>query len=503
MLEVRKLTISSGGTPLVDQVNFSIDAGEVLVLVGESGSGKSLTAQSIMQLLDPRLSQTGDVLFQGQELTRLTEGRMKSIRGREISMVFQDPLQSLNPLYTIGKQFVEVYQLHTQLGKEAVYQQIGRWLRELGLEEVDRILGLYPYELSGGMGQRVMIAMAMCLQPRLLIADEPTSALDPELRDTVVQLLKDLNQKYQTAMLFISHDMDTVKGFAQRTLIMRQGRLIEEGLTEEIFHRPQTDYGRLLVEPLPALEKKPINPEQVLLSCQKLSSGYHYRQSFFSRGYIPILEDLSLDLPYHSVTGLIGPSGSGKSSLAKNLTGLVRPRSGTILFKGRPIYDSAQDLWAYADPGQRRQLNQAIQIIFQNPGRSLDPKMSIYKLLNKTLIKQGVQSKADRLAQMKAWLHHLRLPPETLDKYPRQLSGGMAQRVAIIRALIQAPDLLICDEITSALDTASKRLVLDLLMDLKEDLGLTLLFISHDHDLVQGLSHQVYDMRVGRVESCY
>lgn len=490
MLTVKGLSIQDPtGQTLVNSLDFSLNEGEILAILGESGSGKTLTSRSIIGLLSPQLATSGHILFEGTDLLSLSKKKLANLRGQKIAMSFQNTLANLNPLWTIHRQLKEPFHLHTDLTKEAIDQAITDLLLDVGLTE--EVLPLYPHELSGGMRQRILIAMAMALKPKLLLADEPTSALDPNNRKLVLDLMTSMNKKYGTAILFVTHDIQSIKGFAHRLLVMKKGKIVESGLTENFLAHPQTVYGRQLLKQLP--KKTPLSYKNTLplLQIDQLDLALAYGKP----SERVIFHQAQASFYPKKINTLLGPSGSGKSTLAKCLMGFIRPHQGRISFNQQVLFDGEKNIWLSADHPARPKLWQKMQLILQDPYASFDPKLRMDKTLELTLAHQSKYYGASSEDYLLCLLRQCELDQSDLYLYPKQLSGGKLQRLAIIRSLLRQPELLICDEITSSLDRATQIQVLDLLLRLQKEHHLTLLMITHDQEIVENLSDVTYELK--------
>ncbi|MCL2193854.1 MAG: ABC transporter ATP-binding protein [Treponema sp.] len=494
LLEVRNLSLGikrkSGHLPIIDGTTFTIAAGEIVALVGESGCGKTLTSLSVSRLLPPVAKITGgEILLHRNEgepvnLCSLGEKELCRIRGREIAMIFQEPRQSLNPLMRIGAQIAEAPRLHfgkPSGGPKAKAET--ELLQRLNFPDPARILAAYPHQLSGGMCQRVMIAIATICRPKLLIADEPTSSLDTENQDNIIELLGRINQEFGTAVLFVSHDLSLARRFCTRTLVMRHGKIIEEGPSETLFSAPTQPYTRELIGAIPRAENRPPRPGRIakpFLATRGLSNTYVSRSFglFGKRETKQVLKDVNLEIAAGEIFGLSGESGGGKSTLARCILGLIA-YDGEILIEGqyRP--------------------RAAVQMVFQEPGASLNPTKRIGWLLEEPLVIHGIGTADERARMVDEMLALVGLEPFHKARRAHELSGGQKQRACIGRALMLRPKMLIADEAISSLDVFSGAQVLELFRDLRKKLGLTILFISHDRDATEYLCDRIAVMRDG------
>jgi peptide/nickel transport system ATP-binding protein len=494
----------SGLRPVLENVSFSMQPGETLSLAGESGSGKSLTALSIMRLLSPSLKvRGGSIRLAGRELIPLSERAMRGVRGGEIAMIFQEPMTSLNPVMTVGAQLTEAIRAHGVAGAQA---RAGDMLDAVHISEPARRLSQYPHELSGGMRQRVMIAMALSCRPKVLIADEPTTALDVTVQAQILKLMRELRREFGAAILLITHDMGVVAEMADRVAIMKTGRLIEEGTTLDIFERPHEPYTRLLLDAVPRLgayagtdgparvssaPAAPAPPKPVLF-VRDLKVSYGRSASWLGAGKAaaPVVKGVSFEVRAGQTLGLVGESGSGKSTIGKAALGLIA-FSGEVVVDGVAIAGLRE---AEMKPVRRR-----AQMIFQDPYASLDPRMSVGAAIAEPLVIHGIGSAAERRERVAMLLERVRLAPDHAGRYPHEFSGGQRQRICIARAIALAPKLIVADESVSALDVSVRGQVLDLMQELQEEMGLAYLFISHDMAVVERMSHAVAVMRGGEI----
>jgi len=506
LLEVRNLSLGirrkAGRLPIIDGATFTVNAGEIVALVGESGCGKTLTSLSVSRLLPPVAEITGgEILLSRDEggpvnLLSLGERELCKIRGREIAMIFQEPRQSLNPLMRIGAQIAEGPRLHFGKpcgGPGGGAETEAGLLQRLNFPDPERILAAYPHQLSGGMCQRVMIAIAAICRPRLLIADEPTSSLDTENRDNIIDLLGRINREFGTAVLFVSHDLSLARRFCTRALVMRHGKIIDEGPSETLFSAPAHPYTRELVGAIPRAENRPARrtppgggrATAPFLVTRGLSNAYVSRSfgPFGKREVKPVLRDVNLEIAPGEIFGLSGESGGGKSTLARCILGLIG-YDGEILTEGRSRRDAAQQA--------------PVQMVFQEPGASLNPTKRIGWLLEEPLAMRGYGA-GERARMVDEMLALVGLEPFHRARRAHELSGGQKQRACIGRALMLKPKMLIADEAISSLDVFSGAQILRLFRDLRESLGLTILFISHDRDATEFLCDRVAVMRDGAI----
>ncbi|MCU5775669.1 ABC transporter ATP-binding protein [Erwiniaceae bacterium BAC15a-03b] len=522
VLDVRHLEsefLSAGvWRPVVRDLSFAIMPGETLALVGESGSGKSVTAYSIMQLLPRGQSRiSGEINFRGAALLSLTSRQMQQVRGREIGMIFQEPMSSLNPVLTIGTQITEVLRKHRAMDQAAAQAEAIRLLDRVQIPAAASRLKAYPHSFSGGMRQRVVIAIALACQPALLIADEPTTALDVTVQAEILQLIKTLQQEDGMAALFITHDMGVVAEVADRTLVMYQGQAVEMADTVSLFQRPQHPYTQRLLASVPRLgdmadsrlpqlfsigeataETAPPLADTVrrgkpVLSVRNLVQRFPQRSGLLRRikGHVHAVEQVSFDIQPGETLALVGESGCGKSTLARAIMRLTQPTSGEVWL-------NQTDMLA-ADSQQLGQLRRQIQLIFQDPGDSLNPRLRIGSALAEPMIAHGLITSEQAAEAVAGLLKSVGLEPAMADRYPHQFSGGQRQRISIARALALNPSVLIADESVSALDVTVRAEIINLLMRLQQEKGISILFISHDLAVVERISHRVAVMYQGKI----
>ncbi|MDQ0349691.1 microcin C transport system ATP-binding protein [Ancylobacter vacuolatus] len=500
LLSVRDLSVAfaQGGraTLAVDRVSFDVNRGETVALVGESGSGKSVTALSILKLLQyPAASHpSGEVLFQGENLLAMEEGDIRRVRGNDITMVFQEPMSSLNPLHTVEQQIAEILFLHRGMRGPAARARVIELLTEVGIPAPETRLGSYPHQLSGGQRQRVMIAMALANEPQLLIADEPTTALDVTVQAQILALLKDLQRRLGMAMLFITHDLGIVRKIADRVCVMNHGKIVEEGPVGELFAHPRHPYTQALIAAQPRGNPAVPHPEApVVLETTGLKVWFPIKAGVMRKtvGHIKAVDGISVEIRRGETLGVVGESGSGKTTLGLALLRLISSE-GPIVFMGDPI-----DTLGFKQMRSRRQ---AMQVVFQDPFGSLSPRMSVTDIIGEGLrVHQPTLSVEERDARVVAALIDVGLDPEARHRYPHEFSGGQRQRVAIARAIVLEPSFVVLDEPTSALDMIVQAQIVDLLRDLQQKHGLTYLFISHDLRVVAALASRVMVMKSGVV----
>ncbi len=534
LLSVRNLSVEfavpGGRFRAVDDLSFDVVAGRTLAIVGESGSGKSVTAQAIMRLTDYSDGKivSGQVLFRSalsglQDLVQASDARLRSIRGNAIAMIFQEPMTSLNPVFTIGNQIAETLILHQGLSPAQAQQQALSLLEKVRLPDAARLLDAYPHALSGGMRQRAMIAMALSCQPALLIADEPTTALDVTIQAQILNIIRALQRDLNTAVIFITHDMGVVAQMADDVVVMWRGRQVEHGPVNQIFKAPQHPYTRALLSAVPRLGSQrgqalprrmpltllegdrlievgteqlqdTVDPAAPLLTVEKLSTRFDIAHSLLGRvtHRVHAVEEVSFSIYPGETLALVGESGSGKTTIGKTLQQMVKAASGTIRFAGQDIRT--------LDAAGRRRLHQDIQYIFQDPFTSLDPRKTVgFSIAEPIMTHQllsGPEAVRQRLAEL---LECVGLRPEHSQRYPHEFSGGQRQRICIARALACNPKLIIADESVSALDVSIQAQIIDLLMALQAQHGLAYLFITHDMAVVERISHRVAVMYLGQI----
>jgi peptide/nickel transport system ATP-binding protein len=503
LLAVRGLTVSVRDRgvirPLVSDLSFDLAAGETLAIAGESGSGKSITSLGLMGLLPPNVTVTaGRAELEGTDLASLPEARLRALRGARMAMIFQEPMTSLNPVLTIGTQLTEAIRAHVPVGAAEARTRAAEALRQVRISEPERRLKQYPHELSGGMRQRVMIAIALALKPALLIADEPTTALDVTVQRQVLDLLRDLQTETGTAIILITHDMGVVAETAGRVVVMRNGRMVEEGPVARIFAAPREPYTRDLLAAVPRLgagaaRAAPAPPPAPVPVARLVNAtvGFDLGSSFLGRPTrrVHAVEGVSFDIRPGETFGLVGESGCGKSTIAKALVSLI-PHQGHIEVGGKPL----EGLSA----AERLAMCRQVQMVFQDPMAALDPRMKVGDAVAEPLAIHGLGTPAERRARAAELFARVGLPG-SLDRYPHEFSGGQRQRICIARALALNPSLIICDESVSALDVSVQAQVLDLLAELKRDLGMSYLFISHDMAVVENIADRLAVMYLGQI----
>ncbi len=496
VLSVERLSIDFGPRRVVDDISFALEPGKTLCIAGESGSGKSLSSLAIMGLLpgDARVA-SGAIVFGNDDLLSLTERRMQQIRGKRIGMIFQEPMTSLNPLMTVGQQLEETLRRHESLARGALRQRMVSMLDAVKLPQVEKRLKQYPHELSGGMRQRVMIAMAMLCQPEVLIADEPTTALDVTIQAQILQLMRDLQQDFATSVLLITHDMGVVAEMADEVVVMNQGRIEEQLPAARLFRAPQAAYTRKLLAAVPVLGSAPplaqVLSTEPILSVRDLSVRFPLRREGFSaRRQVHAVEKISFDLLRGETLGIVGESGCGKSTIGKALMNMIA-FEGSARLQGKEL----NGLQGAALQAIRRD----IQMVFQDPYAALNPRKSIFDLVGEPLLIHDAIADTPRRARVATLLEQVGLPADAMHRYPHQFSGGQRQRICIARALALNPKVIIADESVSALDVSVQAQVLELLEKLRRDFNLSYLFISHDMAVIERICHRVAVMFCGQI----
>ncbi len=506
LLEVSNLAVHFGGgdnlVKAVDGVSFSIAAGETLVMVGESGSGKSITAMAISRLLPPVARiESGKVVLAGEDLFRLPEYRMRDIRGAAIGMIFQEPQSSLNPVMTIGAQIGETLTRHKGLRGAALKSRVIELLDAVGIDEPERRLKEYPHQFSGGMKQRVMVAIALAADPKLLIADEPTTALDVTIQAQVLDLIKSQQRRRDMGILFITHDLAVAHQVADNVLVMRNGVIVERGERDAFYSNPQHAYSKQLFDALPSWEKRvregyspTSDTRETILSVQGLKVYYPIKKGIFRRtvGYVKAVDGIDLEIEKGRTLAVVGESGSGKTTMGKGILQLTNSYEGTVEYEGTDL--------GKIDAATLRRLRSDLQIVFQDPYSSMNPRMMVGDIIKEGMIAQGIganhEERDRRVAEL---LEQVGLETGYARRYPHEFSGGQRQRICIARALAVEPRLIVCDEPTSALDVSVQAQILELLRALQDRLELTYLFVTHNIGVVAYLAHKVAVMYQGRI----
>ena len=498
VLEVRNLAVSlpSGAdrAHAVENVSFTVNPGEIVCLVGESGSGKSVIAFTVMGLLAKALKPTsGEILLEGENVLAANEDRLRELRCTRMSMIFQEPMTALNPVMTCGEQIDEVLNTHTQLDAGERRAKILAILGRVKLPEPERIYASYPHQLSGGQRQRIMIAMALVLDPVLLIADEPTTALDVTTQAEILKLIAELQAGQGTGVLFITHDFGVVAEIAHRVAVLRWGQLVEMGPTEQILSRPGHGYTKMLISSVPSItpQHRGMRKDGItVLRTEKLGKTYSGKAFFQKARVVKAAIDVDLDIRKGETLGIVGESGSGKSTVARCIARLIDPTEGKVFLGDTEI--------ATMSVGKLRPHRRKVQIVFQDPYRSMNPRITVGEFIIEGPMNFGIR-KEEALARARKLMETVRLDPNSLDRYPHQFSGGQRQRICIARALAMEPELLIADEAVSALDVSVQKQVLELLDEIRQRLNLAVLFITHDLRVAAQICDYVAVMSKGRV----
>jgi peptide/nickel transport system ATP-binding protein len=479
----------------VENVSFSVAPGEIVCVVGESGSGKSVTAHAIMGLLPPgQLTVAGGrVQLEGDELLTKSPAAMRRIRGDRISMIFQEPMTALNPVMRVGDQIAEVLDIHSDLTEGERRERVLDVMRSVHLPEPERMIDVYPHQLSGGQRQRIMIAAALVLDPVLLIADEPTTALDVTTQAQILKLIKELRERRNTGVLFITHDFGVVAEVAHRVVVMQHGRVVEQGSTQDVLRRPRDDYTRMLIRSVPSLSppaRAAITAAPIVLETEGLSKTYVSGGFFEKRRVVEAAKDVSLHVRRGETLGVVGESGSGKSTVARCIARLIEPSGGAILIEGADV--------AKLSSGALRPHRKRVQIVFQDPYRSLNPRRSVGAAIVEGPINFGTAPNAAR-DRARELMRLVGLDPDALERFPHQFSGGQRQRICIARALAMDPEILVADEPVSALDVSVQAQVLELIDDVRKRFNLAVLFITHDLRVAAQVCDRIAVMHRGEV----
>ena len=498
VLELKGLTVQlprgSDRARAIENITLSVGAGEIVCVVGESGSGKSVTAQAVMGLLPRELAASaGEARLQGEDVLKASPSRLRDLRGTRMAMIFQEPMTALNPVMRVGDQIAEVLEIHTQLSESDRRQRVLQIMRSVHLPEPERMIGVYPHQLSGGQRQRIMIAAALVLDPALLIADEPTTALDVTTQAQILRLIRELQERRGTGVLFITHDFGVVADIAHRVVVMQSGRVVEMGSRDDILRRPQSAYTRMLIASVPSL-KPPARTANVgasALVMERLSKTYGGRGLLSRSGrVVRAAENVDITVRRGETVGIVGESGSGKTTVARCVARLIEPTSGTIRIGDVDV--------AHLPESRLRAHRRHVQIVFQDPYRSLNPRRTVGASITEGPVNFGL-SQADAINRASRLMALVGLAPDALDRYPHQFSGGQRQRIAIARALAMEPALLIADEPVSALDVSVQAQVLQLLDDVRRRFDLAVLFITHDLRVAAQICDRIAVMQRGIV----
>ena len=505
LLDVKNLSVAfetgDGRIDAVKDITLSINAGECMGIVGESGSGKSQTFMALMGLLARNGKATGSAKFNGREMLNVPPAQANEIRGADVAMIFQDPLTALTPHLTVGQQMSEVLEVHKNMGGAEAKRLCIDWLDRVRIPEGAARYNQYPHQLSGGMRQRVMIAMAMLCQPKLLIADEPTTALDVTVQADVLDLMANLQKEEQTAIALITHDMGVVARMCDKVAVMRFGEYVEEGDAEKVFHAPQHDYTRMLLDAMPRIDEPTeaattdVDHDNPILEVKDVEVNFDIRinKGLFGKT-IPLraVDGISFDLARKETLGIVGESGCGKSTLARAVLQLIPPTAGQVLWMGQNLNGLSR--------AQMTEHRKNLQIVFQDPLASLNPRMTISASIAEPLLTfQPDLNSKQRTAKVAEMMERVGLSQRMINRYPHELSGGQNQRVGIARAMINRPELVVCDEAVSALDVSIQAQIIKLLKDLQADMGLSMMFISHDLSVVRDISHRIMVLYLGRI----
>ena len=510
VLQVDALSVTVGDSTLINNITFEIQSGEIFALVGESGSGKSLTSLAVMRLLPEALTvSAGEIKLHQKDLFALPEFQMQKVRGKQVAMIFQEPMTSLNPVMKVGEQVAEVLRVHLGLSNKQARSKVVELFNEVGIPEADARYDWYPHQLSGGQKQRVMIAMALACEPDLLIADEPTTALDVTIQAQVLDLLKKIRDDRGLSILFITHDMGVVNEMADRVAVMKEGEIVEQANKAHFFENPQHPYTqKLLADAVPKREYRPIISTQTLLQVNDLKVHFPIKKGLFQRtvGFVKAVDGVTLTIPKGQTLALVGESGSGKSTIGQAILKLVGATAGEVIYqngKGLEVSGSDSDnidLTRLSDK-QMKPLRKKVQVIFQDPFSALNPRMTISEIIREGMnsLKVGSSDKLEQDKRIEALLEQVGLLAEHKHRYPHEFSGGQRQRIGIARALAVEPELIICDEPTSALDVSVRAQVLALLDDLQQTYQMSYLFITHDLSIIPAIAHQVAVMQNGKI----
>ena len=497
VLEVRGLSVSLvGNNPVrvVRDVGFTVRAGETVCVVGESGSGKSVTSFAIMGLLSPNAlaCSGGEILLEGEDVLQAGPERLRALRASTMAMIFQEPMTALNPVETVGRQIEEVLRIHKDLSRRERRKRVLAMLESVHLPDPERIYNSYPHQLSGGQRQRVVICIALILEPKLLIADEPTTALDVTTQKQILLLIRELQERHNTAVLFITHDFGVVADIADRVVVMNRGEVVEVGSREQILSAPKEDYTRMLVSSVPSLlpEPRARNDNEIVLSVSSLSKTYGQRRFWKKQPVVHAAADIDLTLRRGEILGVVGESGSGKSTVARCIVRLQDPSAGEVVICGENM--------ATVRGQALHRMRKRVQMVFQDPFRSLNPRVNVGESIIEGLVNFGTPHKA-AVQRARELMHLVGLPADALERFPHQFSGGQRQRICIARALALEPDVLVADEAVSALDVSVQAQVLALLDDIRVSTGVGVLFITHDLRVAAQICDTIMVMQKGRM----
>ncbi len=496
LLTVRDLSVHfhtrNGLVKAVDGISFDVEAGKTLAIIGESGSGKSVACYSMLGLvpMPPGRFEGGSAMLGDRDLLTMKESELRKVRGKGISIIFQDPMTSLNPYMKIGDQMIEPLQLHFGMGKKEAWKKATETLAEVGIKNPEERMNAWPFEFSGGMRQRVVIAMALITEPEIIIADEPTTALDVTVQAQILKLLKELQQRRNIGVIFISHDLSVVADIADHICVMQNGAFVEQGSRDDIFKRASHPYTQKLLSAVPDTHKTQAHPdaEQPLVRVENLCTWFGGGKKTEP---VKAVDNVSFDIRRGEIVGLVGESGSGKSTTGRSILRLLKPTSGSIQFDGKEL--------AHLDMRQMKPLRRRMQMIFQDPYASLNPRMTVYDTLAEPLLLHRVVTRKELDTRVFELMDSVGLARQAVLRYPHEFSGGQRQRIAIGRAIATHPEFIVADEPVSALDVTIQAQILDLLLDLVDRFNLTMLFVSHDLAVVRYLSDRILVMKDGQL----